>query len=157
MLNLIKISMIVIYLLFLLSNGGLVEGSDCMLCVEDQIYIWGMGDNYVMVPNTLNLCWGIIHCNYALCYLVSNPNVLSVVLQIGNQTYPQISFDQNSTNELTGTCTEGQNIVYGLDCHNQPVQGSLGFCWGLLSCNNLICFVAKIKSVNYVVIETSHP
>jgi hypothetical protein len=26
-----------------------------------------------------------------------------------------------------------------------------------LSCNNLICFVAKIKSVNYVVIETSHP
>lgn len=66
----------------------------------------------------------------------------------------------NSTNieflkehKVTETCIEGQVVVSGVNSEYNSIPN---VCWGLLSCNELICTTNKMSNVSFVLVAPAH-
>lgn len=125
--------------------------SICGTCLENQTYIWGIDEDNNMVPNTSGTCWGILNCNNALCSITRVINVTSVIIQ---PTLKTTSFETPldfTDNGDPGTCTEGQTFLIGLYSNYTEANNAARTCWGLFSCNNMICDIKNIPQVSFIV------
>jgi hypothetical protein len=124
----------------------------CKICLEAETYMWGLDDNKNIVPGTITTCWGILDCNQALCNINGLGTVTQVVLNFKNSTI----FSREYTKYISGTCTEGQVFVFGVDSNYESIPNAVNTCWGLLSCNEAICSISNIPNVSYVIVMPTH-
>lgn len=134
-------------MLFLLLLFVIGVFSSCETCLEGRNYVWGVDNQYRMIPNTLTTCYGILSCNYAACALYPIANVAWVIIQPTNKSeLPTIS----QSSKLSDNCSEGPVYTYGLDSNYHYVPNTSNICWGVLSCNDIICTTKQITNVSFV-------
>lgn len=122
---------------------------NCQICLEGQTYVWGVDDDYKIIPETVTTCWGILDCNNALCSINNIPGTGGVLIKPSNNTN---NFVQHKNLNIFGTCTEAhQIIVSGVDS-NFHMFGNPIMCKGLLSCNEAICTINEMQNVSYVIV-----
>lgn len=90
---------------------------------------------------------GILSCNSAVCTIWTTSKATNVLLQINNNILIESELLVNNI----GLCKEGKVVMYGLDANYKMISAS-NVCFGLLSCNELICSIGEIKDAKFVVI-----
>jgi hypothetical protein len=150
----------------------IVSSSTCKTCLENPTYVWGTTWDNKIVPDTMSTCWGIITCNHAICEIRKIADVSHIMIQPSNDTRPnnqilsswgpnkfltKIKFQpplkfsiETTPYSIEGTCTEGQTFVMGLDSKYRIVHNEVGTCWGMLSCNEMICNMYDVKEVAFI-------
>ena len=146
-----KSALVKILLLSILISSGYGK-----FCQEGQNSVWGMDYNYRVVSGTFSNCWGLLSCNEAICATYKLENVSFVGIQLSNDTNQHLSSRDKLSYSASSTCTEGPNFIFGLDSTYHIIPDTTTTCYGLLSCNEVICTLHDLPKVSFVAFAATH-